>query len=86
MPTVTVKLFGLFRLDTGLREIEAQAARVKDLYPVLLRKARERDPNTTITRADVDGCVVLVNGRQAKKSTKLSEGDTVYLMSPVCGG
>ena len=86
MPQVNVKLFGLFRLDTGLRELDAQASRVRDLYPVLLEKARERNPDTTITRADIDGCVVLVNGRKAKKSTKLEEGDTVHLMSPVCGG
>ncbi len=86
IPHVHVKLFGLFRLDTGLHELDAQARRVKDLYPVLLREARAGNPATTITRADIDGCVVLVNGKQSKKSTKLSEGDTVYLMSPVCGG
>ena len=86
MPQVHVKLFGLFRLDTGLRELDAQARRVKDLYPILLEKARELNPDTTVTRADIDGCIVLVNGRQSKKSTKLADGDTVHLMSPVCGG
>ncbi|HAM14889.1 MAG TPA: hypothetical protein DCP91_03310 [Eggerthellaceae bacterium] len=86
MPHVHVKLFGLFRLDTGLRELEAQAQRVRDLYPVLLQKARDNDPATNITRADIEGCVVLVNGRKATKATKLAEGDAVYLMSPVCGG
>ena len=86
MPQVHVKLFGLFRLDTGLRELDAQARRVKDLYPILLEKARELNPDTTVTRADIDGCIVLVNGRQSKKSAKLTDGDTVHLMSPVCGG
>lgn len=86
MPQVHVKLFGLFRLDTGLRELDAQARRVKDLYPILLEKARELNPDTTVTRADIDGCIVLVNGRQSKKSAKLADGDTVHLMSPVCGG
>jgi len=86
MPQVHVKLFGLFRLDTGLRELDAQARRVKDLYPILLEKARELNPDTTVTRADIDGCIVLVNGSQSKKSAKLADGDTVYLMSPVCGG
>ena len=46
-----------------------------------------RDPAepATVTQADLNGCVVLVNGRTARKGTKLAEGDTVHLMSPVCG-
>lgn len=86
MPQVHVKMFGLFRLNTGLRELQANANRVRDLYPVLLQKAHENNPETTITRADIEGCVVLINGKQSKKNAKLEEGDTVYLMSPVCGG
>ena len=86
MAHVKVKLFGLLRLDTGLRQIEADAERVRDLYPVLLTKAREAKPDTKITAADIDGCIILINGAQRKKNTALSEGDTVYLMSPVCGG
>ena len=83
---VSVKLFGLFRLDTGLKELEADAKTVKDLYPILLDEARKIDPHTRITADDIDGCIVLVNGKQGKKSTKLKDGDEVYLMSPVCGG
>ena len=86
MAHVNVKLLGLFRLNTGLRELEADAARVRNLYPVLLEKAREVNPDTKITSADIDGCIVHVNGAHCKKSTKLSSGDTVYLMSPICGG
>lgn len=86
MARVKVKLLGMFRLDTGIHELEATVSSVKDLYPVLLAKARELNPETTISAADIDGCVVLVNGRQCKKNTKLSSGDEVYLMSPVCGG
>lgn len=83
---VTVKLFGLFRLDTGLKELSAEASVVRDLYPVLLAEAKKVNPATTITGKDIDGCIVLVNGKSAKKSTKLKNGDTVMLMSPVCGG
>ena len=86
MAHVNVKLLGLFRLDTGLREIEADAERVRDLYPVLLKKAREVKPDTKVTSADIDGCIVLINGVQRKKNATLADGDTVYLMSPVCGG
>lgn len=83
---VKVKLFGLFRLDTGIRELEAEADTVKALYPLLLAEAKRNHPDTTITARDIDGCIVTVNGRAAKKSSKLRDGDEVMLMSPVCGG
>ena len=86
MAQVHVKLFGMFRLDTGLHELDAQGDRVSDLFPVLLEKAREVNPNTTVTAADLEGCIVLLNSKQVKKSARLAEGDIVYLMSPVCGG
>ena len=86
MAHVNVIALGLFRLDTGLHELCLEADRVKDLYPQLLEKAREVKPETTVTQADINGCIVLVNGKAAKKGTKLAEGDTVHLMSPVCGG
>ena len=83
---VTVKLFGLFRLDTGLKSLNAEAGSVKELYPILLAEAKKARPDTRITAADIDGCIVVVNGRQARKSSPLKDGDQVSLMSPVCGG
>ena len=83
---VHVKLFGLFRLDTGLKELSAEAADVRALYPVLLEAARRADPETKITKADIDGCIAVINGKQGKKSSRLSDGDEAWLMSPVCGG
>ena len=83
---VTVKLFGLFRLDTGLKEIKAEASSVKELYPILLDEAKKVNPTTMITAADIDGCIIVINGKQSKKNSKLRDGDTVFLMSPVCGG
>ncbi len=83
---VNVKLFGLFRLDTGIKELDARADSVKELYPILLAKAKEKNPDTTITSKDIDGCIVVINGKQSGKNAKLSDGDKVMLMSPVCGG
>ncbi len=83
---VHVRLFGLFRLDSGLKELYAEVESVKELYPILLAEARKRRPETTVTARDIDGCVVLVNGKQSKKSARLCDGDEVMLMSPVCGG
>ena len=83
---VHVKLFGLLRMDTGLKELSAEAASIRALYPIVLEKAKEANPHTKITAADVDGCIVVVNGRQSKKTARLKDGDEVWLMSPVCGG
>ena len=83
---VHVKLFGLLRLDTGLKALDAEAATVGDLYPILLAEAKRMKPATKVTAKDVDGCIVLINGKQGKKSSRLRDGDQVQLMSPVCGG
>ena len=83
---VKVKLFGLFRLDTGIKEMDAEAACVKELYPLLLDEAKKKNASTKITAKDIDGCIILVNGKAAKKNSPLHDGDEVMLMSPVCGG
>ena len=83
---VHVKLFGLLRLDTGLKELNAEAGSVRALYPILLEASKKAKPDTKITAADIDGCIVVVNGRQSKKTGRLKDGDEVWLMSPVCGG
>lgn len=86
MGKVTVKLFGLFRLDTGLRSLTLEADCVKSLYPLLLAEARRVHPGTNVTAKDLDGCIVVINGVQTAKNAALHDGDTVLLMSPVCGG
>lgn len=83
---VKVKLFGLFRLDTGIKEIDLEASTVTDLYPLLLEEAKKVRPDTRVTSKDIDGCIVVINGVQSKKTSKLKDGDEVMLMSPVCGG
>ena len=77
---ITVKLFGLLRLDTGLRELQVEAANIRQLKQAILA-ATDR-----ITPEKLRGCVILVNGVNKSKQTKLQDGDTVVLMSPVAGG
>ena len=83
---IQVKLFGLLRLDTGLKELKANAKSVKDLYPLILQEAKKLNPATTVSAKDIDGCIVVVNNVQCSKHAKLKDGDVVMLMSPVCGG
>ena len=75
---ITVKLFGLLRLESSIREKQLPAATVKEVLQHLVRCG--------ISAKDLDGCVILVNGKNASKRSKLTDGDTVVLMSPVAGG
>lgn len=74
---ITVKLFGLVRLETGIKELQIEAANVRQLQKELTR---------WIPEEKIKGCVLLVNGKQATRFTKLSSGDQVMLMPPVAGG
>jgi len=77
---ITVKLFGLLRLDTGIRELQLEAGSVQDVYAAILART------TAVTRRDLEGCIVLVNGEQKNKRARLKPGDEVTLLSPVAGG
>lgn len=75
---ITVKLYGLLRLDSGIREKELQADTVRDVLSALA--------DCGIPRRELEGCVVFVNGHSAGRRSRLTDGDTVVLMSPVAGG
>lgn len=83
---IKVKIFGLLRMDTGLKELELEGEKVRDLYPQILAHAMRAHPGTKVRAKDIDGCIIMINGVQGKKSSTLCDGDTVMLMSPVCGG
>ena len=74
---ITVKLFGLIRLETGIKELQVEAVNVGQLQKALTR---------WIPEEQIKGCVLLVNGKQANRFTKLKSGDQVMLMPPVAGG
>ncbi len=77
---ITVKLMGMLRLDSGIRELKLEADSVKKLFDALVRQS------DSITPKKLDGCVVFINGKQGSKRSKLVDGDEVILMSPVAGG
>ena len=74
---ITVKLFGLVRLETGIKELQVEADNVRQLQKTLTRHIPEEK---------IKGCVLLVNGKAANRFTKLKGGDQVMLMPPVAGG
>ncbi|MBQ1170716.1 MAG: MoaD/ThiS family protein [Oscillospiraceae bacterium] len=75
---ITVKLYGLLRIESGIKEKQLEAASVKEVLETLT--------GFGISAKDLTGCIILVNGKNAGKRSKLDDGDTVVLMSPVAGG
>ena len=75
---ITVKLYGLLRIESGIKQKQLEAATVKEILEALAECG--------ISQKDLQGCVILVNGKNANRKTKLNDGDTVVLMSPVAGG
>ena len=83
---VKVKMFGVFRLDSGLKEMTSEAASVKELFPQIIAEAKKINPRTTLTEKDLRGCVIAVNGKQVKPNSRLNDGDEVVLVPAVAGG
>ena len=75
---IRAKLYGLLRTESGIKERQLEAATVREVLDDLERCG--------IPRKKLEATVILVNGKNANKRTKLSDGDTVVLMSPVAGG
>lgn len=83
---VTVKLFGTFRLDSGLKELQLEAGSVKDIFPLIMDEVRRLDPQTELTMKDLKSCIVSLNGRQVGMRAALNDGDLVILVPAVAGG
>ena len=83
MAKVNVKLFGVYRVDTHISDIEIDAEKLSDLLEELNRIAvGEHKSSISFTDASV-----FINGEHCKKKKfKLSDGDEVWLLSPASGG
>ena len=75
---ITVKLYGLLRIESGIREKQLEAATVGEVLDCLA--------DCGISKKDLNSCVILVNGNSGSKRSRLKDGDRVVLMSPVAGG
>ena len=82
MANVTVKLFGVFRVDTHTPSIELQAEKLKDVFPALQEKLGAMDSGLQFKDA-----IAYVNGESCKKKSRtLCDGDEIWLLSPASGG
>lgn len=100
MADVSVKLFGVLRLGSGIAQENIDVEKVSDIFDVLNRqidkqyaeKCRTASENSEKAPPAPDklsfkDAIIYVNGdRTPKKSKKLTDGDEVWLMSPASGG
>lgn len=75
---ITVKLYGLLRLNSGIKELQIKATSVKHLLHQLEEHGFEE--------SDLSGANILVNGTISNHRTVLQDGDMVQLFPPVAGG
>lgn len=78
---VRVKVYGVSRLDSGVKDFECEASSVKEVFDIFNSKSKMDEP---VSFGDV---IVFLNGsRTSKKSASLKNGDEVWIMSPASGG
>ena len=83
MAKVTVKLFGVYRVDTHIATAEITAEKLSDLLEELNKMATGEN-KSSIAFADA---TVFINGEHCKKKKqKLNDGDEIWLLSPASGG
>ena len=75
---ITVRLYGLLRLTSGIRELQLEADSIRDLLRQLEAKRLDGEM--------LSGCNILINGETATRRSRLNDGDTVQLFPPVAGG
>lgn len=95
MAEVTVKLFGVLRMDTHLVQEKLNIERVADIFESLNRRVDEvylenKKKNPALeppAKLAFKDAVVFINGeRCSKKRTKLNDNDEIWLLSPASGG
>ncbi|MCI6855016.1 MAG: MoaD/ThiS family protein [Firmicutes bacterium] len=79
---IKIKLFGSLRLKTGCKGLEADSKDVRTIKEACVLMA----DTTGMTLAEYKNCVIMLNGKQAKISSKLSDGDELVFLAPSGGG
>ena len=79
---IKIKLFGSLRLKTGRKGLEADSHNIKTVKEACTLMADA----TGMTPAEFKNCVIMLNGKQAKISARLSDGDELVFLAPSGGG
>lgn len=82
MAKVKVKMFGVIRLGSGIKETECEASQLTDVFDYVNSISPQNVEPFTFGDA-----IIFINGtRVTKKKCALNDGDEVWLMSPASGG
>ena len=95
MAEVTIKLFGVLRVDTHLANEKIRADRLGDIFALLNERSealyRERSaarpglPHPPVL--SFGDTIVYINGNKCgKKRQELHDGDEIWILSPASGG
>ena len=79
---IKIKLFGSLRLKTGCKGLEADSQNIKTVKEACALMAEA----TGMTLAEYKNCVIMLNGKQAKISSKVIDGDELVFLAPSGGG
>ena len=95
MANVTIKLFGVLRVDTHLAKEQIEADNLEEVFIMLNRKVDEQYRERLKEHPGLEhpaelsfkDAIVYMNGtRIKKKSQALTEGAEIWLLSPASGG
>lgn len=95
MAKVTVKLFGVLRVDTHLAKEEVEAERLDEIFALLNQRVDAiYEENKKMNRSlehpaplSFKDALVFINGeRVSKKKRLLNDGEEIWLLSPASGG
>ena len=75
---ITVKFYGLLRLESGIRELQVEAATEKELFLRLQQAGLDKKA--------LKGCCLLCNSKPISRGKTFTDGDVVQLLPPVAGG
>ena len=82
MAKVKVKMFGVIRLGSGIKETECNADTLQETFDYVNSIAPAGTKEIKFNDA-----IVFINGKRvSKKKYALNDGDEVWLMSPASGG
>ena len=95
MADVTIKLFGVLRVDTHLACEQVNAEKLGDIFALLNERvdkiyAENVKNDPSLEHPDplsFKDAIVYINGeRCSKKNRKLNGGEEIWLLSPASGG
>lgn len=95
MAEITVKLFGVLRMDSHIKSEKINAEKVADIFDVLNKRIEEihgaraeRLSALPVPKLlSFKDALIFINGKRCSKAKfKLHDGDEIWLLSPASGG